>query len=91
VDSDGAEITLDELIYKYYNNPEECFIKGYPELNEVDDSNDNSNAMLISTMTTSPRNNVNYQKAIIQKNIFQNNPALWNNDLIEYTKKVIEE
>jgi hypothetical protein len=38
VDSDGTGITLDELIDKYYNNLEECFVKGYPELKEVDDS-----------------------------------------------------
>jgi hypothetical protein len=91
VDSDGTEITLDELIYKHYNNPEECFIKGYPEMKQVDDSNDNSNAMLMATMAMATRNNVNYQQAIIQKNIFENNPTLWKNVLTEFPKKIIEE
>lgn len=28
LDSDGIEITLDDLADKYYNNPEECFVRG---------------------------------------------------------------
>jgi hypothetical protein len=88
VDSDGTEITLDRLIDKYYNNPEQCFVKGYPE---VDDNNDNDSATLVSTMEMTTRNNVNYQHQIIQKNILQNNPTLWNNVLTEFHKKVTDE
>jgi hypothetical protein len=62
VDSDGTEITLDRLIDKYYNNPEQCFVKEYPE---VDDNNDS--ATLVSTVAMTTRNNVNYQHQIIQK------------------------
>jgi hypothetical protein len=42
LNSDGTEITLDELIDNHYNNPEECFVKGYSESKEVDDSNCNN-------------------------------------------------
>jgi hypothetical protein len=91
VDSDGTEITVDELIDKYYDNPEECFVKGYPQMKEVDYNNDNSSTTPMSAMAMTTRNNVNYQHQIIQKNIFQNNPTLWNNVLTEFSNKGIEE
>ena len=34
VDVDGSEITVDQLLDKYFSNPESCFIKGYPEFND---------------------------------------------------------
>jgi hypothetical protein len=68
---------IHELIDKYYNNPEECFVKGYPELKEIDDSS----GARIATIAIATRNNINYQQQIIQKNFLQNNPSLWNNVL----------
>jgi hypothetical protein len=90
VDFRGTEITLDELIDKYYNNPEECFVRGYLEMKEVDGNNHNSSVMLKSVMAMATRNNVSYQHQIIQK-IFANNPVLRNNILTEFPEKVIEE
>jgi hypothetical protein len=98
LDVDGSEITVDQIIDKYYNNAEECFVKGYPELNEVDDSNSNNmpapadaESLKLAAIAIATRNNVSYQHQIIQKNIFQNNPTLWNNVLTEFPEKVIEE
>jgi hypothetical protein len=94
LDSDGSEITLGELIDKYYHNPEDCFVKGYPELKEVDDSNsssmtDQSATELIESaaMAMATRNNVNYQHQNIQKNFLQNHPTLWKNVLTEFPRK----
>ena len=33
VDEDGTEITVSQLIDKYLNDLDSCFIKGYPEFN----------------------------------------------------------
>ncbi len=71
VDFRGTEITLDELIDKYYNNPEECFVRGYPEMKEVDMTITIASVMLKSVMAMATRNNVSYQHQIIQKNILQ--------------------
>jgi hypothetical protein len=100
LDSDGTEITLDELIDKYYNNSEECFTKDYSELKYTDDSSCNSNvtqmdtgidSVSIASMSIAVRNNISYQHQIIQKNFSQNNPYFWNNVLTKFHEKVIEE
>jgi Bifunctional DNA primase/polymerase, N-terminal len=37
IDVDGSEISLDQLIEKYFNNPDDCFVKAYKE--ETNDNN----------------------------------------------------
>lgn len=34
IDTDGSEITVDQLLDKYFSNPESCFVKGWPEFDE---------------------------------------------------------
>ena len=35
MDTDGTEITVNRLLDKYFSNAESCFVRGWPEFDEV--------------------------------------------------------
>jgi hypothetical protein len=45
----------------------------------------------ITTMAIATRNNINYQRQIIQKNFLEKDPTLWENNLTEIDKSITEE
>jgi hypothetical protein len=66
VDTDGTEITLDQLLDRYFNNSQDCFIKAYEEEASNNDKECNGSTteiMLKATVTS----NILYQQQIIQK------------------------
>ena len=89
--TDGIEITLDQLLDRYFSNPENCFVKTYEE-----DSNNNKECNCSTTETmlngATATSNILYQQQIIQK---QKNNIISLGDirsiLSEIPKKDIEE
>jgi hypothetical protein len=82
LDSDGkTEITVDELVDRYFGNPEDVFTKSY--------GNDSTLDTMVKAAVT---NNIAYQMQVIQrqKNYFIIRPAR-NNVLTEFSNNSIED
>jgi hypothetical protein len=78
LDVDGSEITVDELIDKYFNDIEDCFSKGYTE------------NILLSQDNTNNQDHHHQQQIEEEKN-FQKSDQLPNDDKTEIGKKEQEE
>ena len=85
VDVDGSEITIDQLIEKYFTNPEECFVKTYKEdednTSNKQDNNGNGNGSTLETLLklkAAATSNILYQSQILmkQKNNFFSHPSV---------------
>jgi hypothetical protein len=65
IDTDGTDMTLDQLIDRHFTNPQECFSKGYVESRE-----ENIPTTAITAAQASTISNIRYSQAILRKNIF---------------------
>jgi hypothetical protein len=97
VDIDGSEITVDQLLEKYFDNPEECFVKACKYREEDNNSNneDDNNGYGSTSETLSKAaatNNILYQQQVIQKqkNIYFSHPSP-RRVFTEFSKSDIEE
>jgi hypothetical protein len=65
IDTDGTDMTVDQLIDRYFTNPQECFSKGY-----VESRDENIPTTAITAAQASVISNIHYSQAILRKNIF---------------------